>query len=509
MKQFHAVRQSGLSAFFLFILVSAGLAPLAASAAPSGRLLELLNESRSSAACKSTLESFSPVLESVSVPKVSSELQLETERFRLQPLLESDIPEISKVLKDPKVAEMSGDYLDDASVASIIHSGTHSLPMARRGMFINFGIWEKGSSGKLIGMTQLAITNPRAAIEKGIAEHSSRWVEVSYHLDPNFWGKGVASEVTTRTVRMAFEKLGAEGIYGQTIGSNDASGKVLKKLGLKLIDSKSSPQAGGEAHQQNYYAMTKAEYLAKIAPPTTIKVGSSKSSRSYTKFMSGPHLEAFELMSEDRQPLFLFGFMDVKSLDELNRIWESLSKLSPGVVAKMRSLSSNPSTPSVITLTANREQMIELLKALPDSDLPAVIEILRKDRDAISKKSQPASSDKPELIQQYLKIKASGATLPSFNFAYDSAFGSFDGVRRGMGNPVGQFYVQRILYDEPTFKRLFDRKYGTIGKAGDFLNPDSNPEAYGKLMEIVGVLRSSEYMDYTADQVVIPYLMSP
>lgn len=57
-------------------------------------------------------------------------------------------------------------------------------------------------------------------------------VEVAYALLPEYWGKGLATEIVKKLVDIAFRKLGLRSIVGFTLSENEASKRVLEKNGF-------------------------------------------------------------------------------------------------------------------------------------------------------------------------------------------------------------------------------------------------------------------------------------
>ena len=53
-----------------------------------------------------------------------------------------------------------------------------------------------------------------------------------YEINPNFWGKGYATEVVQRVIQYAFDELKLDKIIAETQKKNQASIRVLEKLGM-------------------------------------------------------------------------------------------------------------------------------------------------------------------------------------------------------------------------------------------------------------------------------------
>lgn len=56
--------------------------------------------------------------------------------------------------------------------------------------------------------------------------------EIGYVLNPNYYGKGIATEVVGRVVRFGFENLRLERIEGRFMIENEASRRVMEKNGM-------------------------------------------------------------------------------------------------------------------------------------------------------------------------------------------------------------------------------------------------------------------------------------
>lgn len=59
--------------------------------------------------------------------------------------------------------------------------------------------------------------------------------EIGYSLLPEYWGKGLATEITLALLTYAFQKLNLDSICARTIPGNHKSEKVLHKAGFSLL----------------------------------------------------------------------------------------------------------------------------------------------------------------------------------------------------------------------------------------------------------------------------------
>lgn len=86
-----------------------------------------------------------------------------------------------------------------------------------------FGRWAIEHEGALVGFGGLT---RRADVAPAL--------NISYHLHPTAWGKGLASELVGEALIVAFDVLGAEGVAGLVRPVNVASRRVLERAGFRL-----------------------------------------------------------------------------------------------------------------------------------------------------------------------------------------------------------------------------------------------------------------------------------
>ena len=85
-----------------------------------------------------------------------------------------------------------------------------------------FGRWAVIANGKLIGFGGVTVSKEFDGLN------------LSYHLDPQSWGNGYATELVRESVSFAFKDLGARRIIGLVRSANPASQKVLQKSGFSF-----------------------------------------------------------------------------------------------------------------------------------------------------------------------------------------------------------------------------------------------------------------------------------
>lgn len=98
-----------------------------------------------------------------------------------------------------------------------------------------FGLWavEERTSGMLIGRAGVAFHR--------VWPHDP---EVGWLIDTPWQGRGLATEVGEACVDFGFEQLGAERLVSICTPDNDASRRVMAKLGFQFLEDVGDPQLG-------------------------------------------------------------------------------------------------------------------------------------------------------------------------------------------------------------------------------------------------------------------------
>jgi RimJ/RimL family protein N-acetyltransferase len=83
-----------------------------------------------------------------------------------------------------------------------------------------FGRWAAEAEGSLIGFGGITRSADVDALN------------LSYHIHPDHWGRGYATELAREAVTFAFGELGARRIIGLARPANPASRRVLERIGF-------------------------------------------------------------------------------------------------------------------------------------------------------------------------------------------------------------------------------------------------------------------------------------
>jgi RimJ/RimL family protein N-acetyltransferase len=89
-----------------------------------------------------------------------------------------------------------------------------------------YGVWilTSKSTGAFVGRALLRNVN----IERNDE------IELGYAVMPEFWKRGLATEVSQAILKIAFENLHLAGVIAFTLPTNHASRRVMEKLGMKF-----------------------------------------------------------------------------------------------------------------------------------------------------------------------------------------------------------------------------------------------------------------------------------
>jgi len=158
---------------------------------------------------------------------------LETERLVLRPFVDDDLDALAAVFAEPAVWQypVGRGFTREESrrflARQILHRETHG-----------FGMWaaELKSSQELTGFIGLAIPTFLPVVLPA--------VEVGWRLHPDHWGKGLATEGGRASLRFGFEKLHLDRIISIFMPENEASGRVMAKLGMRECLTTRDPERG-------------------------------------------------------------------------------------------------------------------------------------------------------------------------------------------------------------------------------------------------------------------------
>lgn len=151
---------------------------------------------------------------------------LETKRLRLRELTETDAPFILRLLNEPSFLRFIGD------------KGVRNLDDARAYIF-NGPVASYQQNGFGLYLVQLKTNNTPIGICGLLKRESLADVDIGFAFIPEVWNNGYAFESADAVMIYAKDVLKLPRIVAITDKDNEASGKLLEKLGLifdRIID---------------------------------------------------------------------------------------------------------------------------------------------------------------------------------------------------------------------------------------------------------------------------------
>lgn len=145
--------------------------------------------------------------------------EIVTERLTLRPLTADDLEWIAAFRGDADVMRFIGAAEPMTLEQSRERLDRYVACWAERGLGM-FGVRELGGDAA-IGWAGL---QPLEETEE---------IEVGYAFGKAAWGRGIATEAARAVVRWGFEDLGLERIVAIAYPENDASRRVMQKLGMR------------------------------------------------------------------------------------------------------------------------------------------------------------------------------------------------------------------------------------------------------------------------------------
>lgn len=159
-------------------------------------------------------------------------LELQTERLSLRPLVAGDFDLALEMFTDEAVTRYIGNVFTEKQIAQEMEDNV------KRGASGCIGIWcinHRTTEEKLGSVFLLPLpiekddTDWSLVVENQLPDCD---VEIGYILKRSAWGNGYATEAAERLLRFAFEETPLTEIVGVIDPENKTSRHVLKKLGL-------------------------------------------------------------------------------------------------------------------------------------------------------------------------------------------------------------------------------------------------------------------------------------
>jgi RimJ/RimL family protein N-acetyltransferase len=179
---------------------------------------------------------------------------LTTERLTIRPFAAGDMDDVLAFRGLPEVARYVPFSVQDRDgVATFLADSAARTALSEEGDFLVLAVVQKDT---VIGEVLLFWRN-----------REQRQGEVGYAFNPAFGGHGYATEAAREMLRLGFDALGLNRIIGRIDARNDASARVLERLGMrKEAHFVENEVVKGEMTSEIVYAMLHREWKAQTAP---------------------------------------------------------------------------------------------------------------------------------------------------------------------------------------------------------------------------------------------------
>jgi RimJ/RimL family protein N-acetyltransferase len=158
--------------------------------------------------------------------------ELETARLRLRAWRDDDLEPLARLNGDPLVMRHMG-------------RGPMTLDETRRQLDRFRTHWKKHG----FGLWAIEDRETSAFLGRAGLSYHAVWPddpEVGWFLDPKAWGRGLATEAGEASVRYGFETLGAQRLVSICLPENEASRRVMEKLGFRYLTARTHEELGLE-----------------------------------------------------------------------------------------------------------------------------------------------------------------------------------------------------------------------------------------------------------------------
>ncbi len=175
-------------------------------------------------------------------------MALKTERLILRPFTEDDAPDLYAASCDCRVGHSAGwephkNVEESLKIIRTVFSAPNSFAVAEK------------KTGRVIGSA--AFNGGHQTLLPGPDD------DIGYALHPDYWGRGLMTEVVQELLRYGFEDLGLNAIWCGHFADNVRSRRVIEKCGFiyRFTDQVWVRVLGKELNEL-HYALTEEEWMA-------------------------------------------------------------------------------------------------------------------------------------------------------------------------------------------------------------------------------------------------------
>jgi len=167
------------------------------------------------------------------------QVEINTNRLTLRPFSDNDSPIVKELAGNPRVSKTTRNIpypYENGMAESWIES---NRLMALSGTGLIYAV-ELKKEKTLIGSVGLTKINNSEA-------------ELGYCIGEKYWDNGYCTEATSALVKFVFEYMDINKITAEYLSSNPASGSVMRKLGMKHVNTSQKECRKGEVSSVETY----------------------------------------------------------------------------------------------------------------------------------------------------------------------------------------------------------------------------------------------------------------
>jgi RimJ/RimL family protein N-acetyltransferase len=178
------------------------------------------------------------------------DIHLKTDRFILKPISEDDAEEIYQHVKEYDIARwlisLPHPYPKDGAIKYI----REATELMKKGLSYELPIRLR-STGELVGVMALLKV-----------DRKNRNAELGYWIAKKYWGSGFATEAGLRVMEFAFQVLKLERTYAKYYPENEASSRVMEKMGMKYEGTmRHEIYKNGKFYDMSYYGIIRDAWM--------------------------------------------------------------------------------------------------------------------------------------------------------------------------------------------------------------------------------------------------------
>lgn len=183
--------------------------------------------------------------------------KLVTDRLVLRAMRRADAPELARLLDDPRISATTmgipSPYTKKDALKWIGRQGQ----ALKEGTMVNFVVTllAGGALAGGVGLSSISGQHRRA--------------ELGYWTAAEFWNRGFCTEACRVVLGYAFRVLGLRRVYATHFPRNPASGRVMKKLGMKREGTlRRHVLRRGRYEDLVYYGVLSSEFRRRVRSRT-------------------------------------------------------------------------------------------------------------------------------------------------------------------------------------------------------------------------------------------------